>query len=42
MDDITGIFVTECLVKVQTFLNQCAEKGQLGGYIKFTKRTSGV
>ena len=26
MDDITGNFETECLIKVQTFLNQYAEK----------------
>ena len=26
MDDITGNFATECLIKVQTFLNQYAEK----------------
>ena len=34
--------VTECLIKVQTFLNQYAEKSQLDGWIKFTKNTYGV
>ena len=43
MDDITKHFVTECLLKVQTFLNQYAEKGSAGkwymdGWIKLQKR----
>ena len=31
MDDITENFVTECLIKVQPFMNQYAEKSQLDG-----------
>ena len=38
-DDITENFVTECLIKVTTFLNQCEEKGPLDGWIQFTKNT---
>ena len=30
MDDITRNFVTECLIKVQTLFNQCAEKKSAG------------
>ena len=37
-DDITENFVTECLIKVQTFLNEYAEKSQLDGWIKFTNK----
>ena len=37
-DDITGNFVTECWIKVQTFFDQCAEKSQLDGLIKYTKK----
>ena len=43
MVDITKNFVTECLLKVQTFLNQYAEKSSDGkwymdGWIKLQKR----
>ena len=40
MDDITENVV--CLIKVQTFFNQCAEKSQLDGWLKLTKNTYGV
>ena len=43
MVDITKNFVTECLLKVQTFFNQYAEKCSAGkwymdGWIKLQKR----
>ena len=43
MVDITKNFVTECLLKVQTFLNQYAEKCSavkwyIDGWIKLQKR----
>ena len=42
MDDMTKNFVTECLIKVHTFFNQCTES-QLDGWLKFTtKNTYGV
>ena len=41
MDDITENFVTECLIKVQTFFESICGKSQLDGWIKFTKNTYG-
>ena len=38
MDDITENFVTECLIKVQTFSEPICGKSQLDGWIKFTKK----
>ena len=43
MDDITESFVTECLIKVQTFFESIRGKNELDGWIKFTtKNTYGV
>ena len=38
MGDITENFVTECLIKVQTFFESIYGKSQLNGWIKFTKK----
>ena len=43
MDDINDNFVTECLIKVQTFFfESICGKGRLDGWIKLTEKNYGV
>ena len=39
MDDITGNFVTECLIKVQTFFESMCGKKSAGWMDKIYKKT---